>query len=65
MQPLVLILFNLFNTTRQPNVEPTVRHHDTVVKTTDRIVQKVLTATPTEQPLKQYVVTFNNVQVAI
>jgi hypothetical protein len=47
MHHLVLVLFNLINTTWQPTVEPIVRHHDMVVKTTDSIVQKVLTATPT------------------
>ncbi len=45
------IQFNLINTTQQPNIEPTMCHHDTVVKTTDSIVQKVPTATPTPQTL--------------
>jgi hypothetical protein len=49
MHHLVCILFNFINTTRQPTAEPTMRHHDTVVKTTDSIVQKVPTATPTPQ----------------
>jgi hypothetical protein len=49
MHRLVLILFNLINTTQQPTIEPIVRHHDTVVKTTDSIVWKVPTATPTPQ----------------
>ncbi len=43
MHHLVLILYNLINTTQQPTAEPTVRHHDSVVKTTDSIVQKVPT----------------------
>ena len=46
MHHLVLILYNLIITTQQPTVEPTMRYHDTVVKTTDSIVQKVPTATP-------------------
>ncbi len=37
------------NTTQQPSVKLTVRHHDKVVRTTDSIVQKVPTATPTPQ----------------
>jgi hypothetical protein len=66
MHHLVLILFKLINTTQQPTVEPTMRYHDTVVKTTDSIVQKVPTATP--HPIDLFhnmLVTFANVQLAI
>ncbi len=41
--------YNLINTIHQPSFEPTVRHHDTVVKTTNSIVEKVPSATPTPQ----------------
>jgi hypothetical protein len=46
MHHLFLILYDLFNTTQQPTVEPTMCHHDTLVKTTDSIVQKVPTSNP-------------------
>ncbi len=49
MHHLVLIQYNLINTTQQPTVRPTMCHHDTVVNTTDSIVQKVPTSTPTPQ----------------
>jgi hypothetical protein len=57
------MLFNLINTTWKPTVETTVRHHDTEVKTTDSIVQKVHPH-PTDL-FHNMLATYVNVQVAI